>query len=514
MLQIKHLTLIHRKDLRTILEDFDLVLNPGDKAVIIGEEGNGKSSLLRWIYDPRLIEDYMDWSGERTDTGEKLGYLPQELPAALREETVYGYFASLDGFFDVSPRELTALAGRLRLPKDVFYSDQVMGTLSGGEKVKLQMAGILLGKPDVLLLDEPSNDVDIETLEWLETLIREGDEAVLFISHDEELIEATADRVILLEQLRRKTVPRHTVANMPFRRFMEERAAGFEKQAQVASGERRDEKKALERFRRIQQSVEHAQNAVSRSDPHGGQLLKKKMASVKAMEKRYAREHEAMTEFPEFESAIRVSFDRASAIPAGKTVLEFTLSELLRAGEEPRVLARNIALTVRGPEKVCLIGRNGMGKTTLLRLFRDALREREDVSVFYMPQDLGELLDGETDPVAFLAPSGEKEEVTLARTFLGSMKYTADEMAHPARELSGGQRAKLVMLKMSFSGAGVLLLDEPTRNFSPLSGPEIRRLIRSFPGAVIAVSHDRRFIREVFDRVLELTEEGLVPARV
>ena len=514
MLQIKKLTLTHRKDLRMLLRDFDLVLNPGDKAVVIGEEGNGKSSLLKWIYDPRLIEDYMDWSGERTDTGEKLGYLPQELPAALRDESVYGYFSGLPGFFDCPPRELASLAARLSLPADVFYSDQRMGSLSGGEKVKLQMAGLLLQTPDVLLLDEPSNDIDIETLEWLETLIRDGREAVLYISHDEALIEATANRVILLEQLRRKTVPRYTVANMPFRRFMEERAAGFEKQAQVAAGERRDEKKALERFRRIQQSVEHAQNTVSRGDPHGGRLLKKKMASVKAMEKRYEREHESLTEFPEFESAIRVSFSDAAAIPRGKTVLEFALPELTSAGEDRRVLARNVDLTVRGPEKVCIIGRNGAGKTTLLRLIYGAFSGREDVSVFYMPQDHGELLDMEADPISYLAPSGEKEDVTRARTFLGSMKYTADEMAHPVSELSGGQRAKLLMLKMGFSGAGVLILDEPTRNFSPLSGPEIRQLIRGFPGAVIAISHDRKFIRESFDRVLRLTEAGLEPAEV
>ena len=174
----------------------------------------------------------------------------------------------------------------------------------------------------------------------------------------------------------------------------------------------------------------------------------------------------------------------------------------------------HVDLTVRGPEKVCIIGRNGAGKTTLLRLIYGAFSGREDVSVFYMPQDHGELLDMEADPISYLAPSGEKEDVTRARTFLGSMKNTADEMAHPVSELSGGQRAKLLMLKMGFSGAGVLILDEPTRNFSPLSGPEIRQLIRGFPGAVIAISHDRKFIRESFDRVLRLTEAGLEPAEV
>ena len=514
MLQIHHLTITHTRDLRPLLTDFSLTLHRGDKAVILGEEGDGKSTLLKWIYDPGLIADYTEAAGERILRGATLGYLPQELPAQDGALSAAAYFRASPAYAALRPDELQRLAALLHLPEDFHTARQRMDTFSGGEKVKLQLARVLMARPDVLLLDEPSNDIDIETLEWLETLIRDGREAVLYISHDEALIEATANRVILLEQLRRKTVPRYTVANMPFRRFMEERAAGFEKQAQVAAGERRDEKKALERFRRIQQSVEHAQNTVSRGDPHGGRLLKKKMASVKAMEKRYEREHESLTEFPEFESAIRVSFSDAAAIPRGKTVLEFALPELTSAGEDRRVLARNVELTVRGPEKVCIIGRNGAGKTTLLRLIYGAFSGREDVSVFYMPQDHGELLDMEADPISYLAPSGEKEDVTRARTFLGSMKYTADEMAHPVSELSGGQRAKLLMLKMGFSGAGVLILDEPTRNFSPLSGPEIRQLIRGFPGAVIAISHDRKFIRESFDRVLRLTEAGLEPAEV
>ena len=95
------------------------------------------------------------------------------------------------------------------------------------------------------------------------------------------------------------------------------------------------------------------------------------------------------------------------------------------------------------------------------------------------------------------------------RTYLGSLRYTPDEMYHPIRELSGGQRAKVLLLQMSLSGANVLLLDEPSRNFSPLSGPEIRALLRSFPGAIISVSHDRKFIAEVCDKVYRLTEDGL-----
>lgn len=510
MLQINHLTITHKRDLRTILEDFSFVLNRGDKAVVVGEEGNGKSTLLKWIYDPALIAPYADVEGTRTTRFETMGYLPQELPAAEKEKTVYEFFSARDSFLDASPRTLASLGARLGLADDVWYSQQRMGTLSGGEKVKLQIAALLLAEPDILLLDEPSNDIDVETLEQLETLIRDWAGSVLFISHDETLIENTANRVVLLEQLRRKTASRCTVANMPFAQFMAERAAAFAKQAQLAGSERREERKAMEKFRRIQQSVEHAQENVSRADPSTGRLLKKKMASVKAMERRYAREHEEMTDYPEQESPILIRFHTERAMPAGKTVLDCKLPEL-RCGE--RVLARNVELMVRGPEKVCITGKNGAGKTTLLRTIAGELLTRDDLHACYMPQDYEELLNLDETPVDYLAPSGDKDELTRVRTYLGSMRYTAEEMYHPIRALSGGQKAKLLLLKMSLVDADVLILDEPTRNFSPLSGPEIRALLRAFPGAIVSVSHDRKYIAEVCDKVYRLAEDGLALCR-
>ena len=384
-----------------------------------------------------------------------------------------------------------------------------MGSLSGGERVKVQMAGLLLSQPDFLLLDEPSNDIDIATLRWLEKLIRDFPGGVLFISHDETLIERTANRVILLEQLRKKSVPRATVANVPFRTFMEERENAFAKQAQEAVSERREEKKAMERFRRIEQAVEHSLNTVSRQNPSGGRLLKKKMKAVKSMEKRYEREHEEMTDFPESESAITIRFERQRPMPAGKTVLDLTLPEL--KSPSGQVLARDITLKVRGPEKLCLIGDNGAGKTTLLRQIAEELGARRDITACYMSQNYEETLPFDRTPVDYLAPSGSKDEVTAVRTYLGAMKYTADEMFHPIRELSGGQKAKLLLLKISLTEADVLILDEPTRNFSPLSAPEIRGILRQFPGAILSVSHDRKYIAEVCDTVFRLTPDGLVP---
>ena len=136
MLQIKNLTITHRGDLRIILENFNMVLNDGDKAVIIGEEGNGKSTLMKWIYDPELTEEYSGCEGDRITTGEVLGYLPQELPEEDKKKTLYEYFSESHLFFDKTPRELSEMAMDFRVPADFFYSDQIMGSLSGGEKVK------------------------------------------------------------------------------------------------------------------------------------------------------------------------------------------------------------------------------------------------------------------------------------------------------------------------------------------------------------------------------------------
>ena len=126
-----------------------------------------------------------------------------------------------------------------------------------------------------------------------------------------------------------------------------------------------------------------------------------------------------------------------------------------------------------------------------------------------MPQNYEECLDLTTTPIEYLTVEGSHEEYSQIRTYLGSMKYTADEMNHPISDLSGGQKAKLLLLQMSMSGSDVLILDEPTRNFSPLSNPIIRQMLKGFGGAIISISHDRKYIEEVAEKIYELTEKGL-----
>ena len=539
MLQIKDVTITHRKDLKDLIRDCSFSLRPSDKAVLIGEEGNGKSTLLKWIYDPSLIEDYADVTGSRILTGEKLGYLAQELPPENRDQTVYDYFTKDLSFFDHSPGELAALARRTGLDLDVYYREQPMKTLSGGEKVKVQLLKMLLENPTILLLDEPSNDLDLETLTLLEQLILDFRGIVLFISHDEVLIENTANVVVHLEQVYQKRECRLQVARMSYPDYVRMRQDLFVRQEELAANDLRQKRIRDEKYRRIYEKVEHAQAVITRQDPPGGRLLKKKMHAVKAMGARFAKEDEQMTDRPIREEAIDFSFgELASPIPSGKTVLDYQLDALCVPGSD-RLLSKDIRLVVRGPEKVGIIGKNGAGKTTLLRLIAEALLQREDISAIYMPQQYEDQLDPEKTPVDYLVSGTDLRKVritdphasadqrrqladaqkengptekmwrTHVETYLAALRFTLDEMSHSILALSGGQKAKLFLLKMTLSPANVLILDEPTRNFSPLSGPVIRNMLASFPGAIISISHDRKYLTEVCDTLYHLDDTGL-----
>ena len=506
MLQLTNISINMLRDNKTIIEGLNLVVNDGEKAALIGEEGNGKSTLLRWIMDPKSVKDYAHVTGSVYTGNAKCGYLPQELPIALRAKAVYDYMCDACVIDEKTPREVSRICRQLGLEMETLYSQQSMGTLSGGERIKLQLAGLLLDGCDTLLLDEPSNDIDIPTLEWLEKFMLESKATVLYISHDEVLLERTAELIIHVEQVRRKTIPRVTVARQPYRKYMDERAARMEKTEQISRFEHVEFKKKKQRYLSIYQAVESAQGSITRQDPSTGRLLKKKMHSVKSLGKRLDKEEEELTAMPEAEWAILPKFDEGIELINGKVVLDLSINEL-RVSE--RLLARNIQLNVTGPEHICIIGKNGCGKTTLLKQIAETLLPRRDINAAYMPQSYDDMLNPSLFPVEYLAPNGDKDSVTRARIYLGSMKYTTDEMSHKISELSGGQRAKLLLLNMILNDANVLILDEPTRNFSPLSAPAVRELLANFPGAIISASHDRRYIGAIATAVYELTQNGL-----
>ena len=499
MLELNQVSISLTRDARTLIEDLNFTLNRGDKAVIIGEEGNGKSTLLKWIHDEDNAAGYCICSGQVVKKG-RTGYLPQAIDPAHLTRSVQDYFADYEIYMH------TQLFNELCLPPEFLFSEQLIQTLSGGEKVKIQLARILMDEPDILLLDEPTNDIDIDTLTWLEGFINRCRLPVLFVSHDETLIENTANVILHIEQLVRKTKCKITIAHCPYLEYKQSRALSFDKQMQVARKQRSDHTAQMEKWAQVYNRVDHEQRAISRQDASGGRLLKKKMKSVKSQEKRLHRQEDNFLDIPQMEEAILADFDESITLPRSKTILDFQLPALCIDG---KILAKNLSLRIMGGQHIGIVGRNGMGKSTLLREIWKSLQNRSDIAPYFMPQDYAEALDYTATPVDFLSPSGHKDSMTKARTFMGSMKFTHGEMASPIHALSGGQKAKLLFLDMVLKGVNVLVLDEPTRNFSPLSGPVIRQTLADFGGAIISVSHDRKYLEEVCHKVYELTASGL-----
>jgi len=500
MLEIKNISLNLSLNDRNLVENFSFELASGDKAVIIGEEGNGKSTLLKFIYDESLVDGYCDYSGQILKKG-TLAYLPQSFPEKELALTLEEYFSGC-----TNPQILS----RIGLGIEIITSKQMISTLSGGEKIKIQLAKILESEPDILLLDEPTNDLDLPTLEWLENFIVTCRQPVIFISHDETLIERTANVIIHMEQLMRKTKAKITITYSNYAKYVKNRNTAFHKQRQVAKKQRADHKAQMARWKQIHDKVDHQGKNIAKEDRDAaGRLLKKKMKAVKSTGRRLEKQSEDFLELPDMEEAILTQFDSSLTIPQGKVILALELIEL-RINE--RQLASSVSLNINGPQRVGIVGRNGVGKSTFLRKIWEALADRKDITAAYMPQDYAEVLDYESPVIDFLASDGHKSTITKVRTYLGSMKFTADEMLGKISKLSGGQKAKVLFLDMVLKKANVLVLDEPTRNFSPLSVPEIRKTLTNFGGAIISVSHDRKYLSEVCERVYELTEDGLRPA--
>ncbi|MDE6063631.1 MAG: ATP-binding cassette domain-containing protein, partial [Lachnospiraceae bacterium] len=263
MLELKNITISLKSDERYIVDHFSFTLNRGDKAVIIGEEGNGKSTLLKFIYGQKLIEEYCHCSGD-VITKDKMAYLPQTMEESCSTLSLAEYFADSEYYMH------TDILAKLGLSIDFILSDQKLGTLSGGEKVKVQLARLLMEEPDILLLDEPTNDLDIPTLQWLEAFIADSRLPILYISHDETLIENTANVIVHMEQIVRKTKCRISVARCPYREYLSRRRSTFAHQEQVAQKQREDYAKQMEKWQTIYNRVDHDQEAISRQNPGAG----------------------------------------------------------------------------------------------------------------------------------------------------------------------------------------------------------------------------------------------------
>jgi len=483
---------------RYFIKNLSLTLNKGDKLAIIGEEGNGKSTLLKAILG---ICDYAHITGNINFHNNKVGYLEQSLKDEDLEKIIFHFLfkSEMDYYDKIS--DLYRYLEVLKLEDTILK--QKFSTLSGGEKVKIRLLKLLLDEVDILLLDEPTNDLDIETLEWLEEFINQTNKPIIYISHDETLLSNTANMILHLEQVKNKSDCRHTILRTDYDTYVRERLNKLEKQTQLARSEKREYQKREAKLRQVMQKVEYQQNTISRSDPHGAKLLKKKMHSLKSQEKRL--DNTSLTELPDVEESIYFSFENIF-IPKTKVILDLNIPQF---EIQDKTLSCNIKLNVIGNEHICIVGKNGVGKTTLIKKIYQELKDREDINLGYMPQNYEEILSAYENVLDFLVKSQNKDKLTKARMYLGNMKFTSTEMVGKISNLSNGTKAKLLLIKFVLDGCNVLLLDEPTRNVSPLSNPIIRKVLSEFKGTIISVSHDRKYMEEVIDKIYILAENGL-----
>jgi len=493
---------------RKLIENLSFTLNAGDKLAVIGEEGNGKSTLLKAICDQKLIENFCSVKGNIDKSKEVIGYLEQKLAIEWHDCTIEEYFLKDTPQSDVDYSNYDKFDKVKRKMKDFGFSEDVfdenkkIGTLSGGEQVKLQLVKILSNEPTCLFLDEPTNDLDINTLIWLEKFINNYKKPLIFISHDEMLLENCANKILHIEQLIRKSKPKHTLAVCGYAEYVGARQESIRKQTQIAYSERREKEKKEEILRQIKQKVENSLNA-SKKDPSNGRIVAKKMANIKAQERKL--DEEELTEIPDVEEAINMLIDGDLTIPKQKQVLNLNMDKLY-AGD--KLLSKNVQLKIFGPERIAIIGDNGCGKSTLIKQLVPILKSVSGLKVGYFSQNYNESMDYESTPVNEI---NESNGEVNARTLLGCMKFTPEEMEHKIKDLSEGQKAKILLMKLIVERNNVLVLDEPTRNLSPLSNPVIRKMLNSYNGAIITVSHDRRFIESVCEKVYELSKEGLTP---
>ena len=495
MVEVRNFNIKLRNSDRYLLKNFNLILNNKDKAAIIGEEGNGKTTFIKSLISNKDILEYVDVEGI-INVPKNIGYLEQSLNELWLERELREFFLKdnpdLNENYEIYDdyKKTIEVFNSLRLDLNLLESERKISTFSGGEKVKFQLAKIMIKNPEFLILDEPTNDLDIETLEFLENFINNTDIPILYISHDETLLENTANMIIHLEQLKRKSDVRNTVSKISYKDYVEDRQKRIDKSIQEHNSETKDKKESLKKLNKIK-------DIIVANNPERQNQLRSLIAEEKRLEK------DSITEKIETEDQIFLKISDIEEIPNSKVILDMHLDVLEVDGKN---FANNINITLIGKEKLVILGKNGSGKTTLLKKILERLKQTPNIKVGYMPQNYDEVLKNYSKVLDFLSENNE-ESITRIRSLLGMLKFTSEEMLSDISNLSGGQKAKIFLLKMFLDKSNVLVLDEPTRNLSPLSNPVIRKILKEYPGSIISVSHDRKYIGEVCDKKIFIKKD-------
>ena len=387
MLEIKNLTIKKIATNQDLVSNLSFVLNQNDKYALIGLEGNGKTTLIKAILGLEL--DYVEISGSINTNKAKIGYLPQIIKSKWENTNVLDYFLKTDKSSTINPEDYQKLGNLDRILRQVnfdvseFDDSKNIQDYSGGEIVKLGLAKILLDDPNIIFLDEPTNDLDLKTVIFLENFILNETRPILFISHDEALLENTANGIIHLMKDNKTMKTISVFEKITYKEYVSKRENFLYSQDMIAKKQRSDFKKKMERFMQIYQKVEYRQNQVVR-DPSQGRLLKKKMAALKSQEARYLKEKQDFIDFPLREEEINIFFNKSISISNTKVVLDFYIDKLQINGI---TLSNNINLFIKGPKKIAIIGDNGSGKSTLLKQIIKHMDYHSNLKIGYMSQN-------------------------------------------------------------------------------------------------------------------------------